>query len=305
MKHLATALHALAVLAFASAGDAQDPAAQGTEPPLQPKGEPKVEIQRLEAWPTLKGKALEALRTDVERLRKARTPEMAEQAQATLAATGAAAAPDLIAVLGKEQDPGALARVESVLERVTGAEHTRLLAGEFAAKAGPVRTWCLKRAARFPDAGVRSPAEAALDRVTKLGEKADREERYAAALCATSAGSLRGVDVLASWAVEGWGKRGEEMRFALEAVRGPEASGIVFPLIASEERQKIVGGLHMLAGCGDPAAAERVRPFLDSDDNSIRVAAINAMRGIVDGEPPIANLPVFEAIELAKQWKSR
>jgi hypothetical protein len=29
------------------------------------------------------------------------------------------------------------------------------------------------------------------------------------------------------------------------------------------------------------------------------------MRGIVDGDLPIANLPVFEAIELAKKWKER
>jgi hypothetical protein len=45
--------------------------------------------------------------------------------------------------------------------------------------------------------------------------------------------------------------------------------------------------------------------LLDDTDNSIRVAAINAMRGIVDGELPITNLPVFEAIELAKKWKEK
>jgi len=48
-----------------------------------------------------------------------------------------------------------------------------------------------------------------------------------------------------------------------------------------------------------------VKRELDSTDNSIRIAAINAMRGIVDGDLPIANLPVFEAIELAKKWKER
>jgi len=48
-----------------------------------------------------------------------------------------------------------------------------------------------------------------------------------------------------------------------------------------------------------------VKPQLDNTDNSIRIAAINALRGIVDGDLPIANLPVFEAIELAKKWKTR
>jgi hypothetical protein len=49
----------------------------------------------------------------------------------------------------------------------------------------------------------------------------------------------------------------------------------------------------------------RVRFFLDDDDNQVRVAAINACRGIVDGAPPEEQLPVFEAIESAKKWKER
>jgi hypothetical protein len=43
-----------------------------------------------------------------------------------------------------------------------------------------------------------------------------------------------------------------------------------------------------------------VKPFLDSDDNSLRVAANHAMRGTVEGAPPLGELAVFEAIELAK-----
>ena len=49
----------------------------------------------------------------------------------------------------------------------------------------------------------------------------------------------------------------------------------------------------------------RVKPFLDSNDNSIRIAAINAVRGMADGEGPVADLPVFDAIELAKKLKNK
>jgi hypothetical protein len=48
-----------------------------------------------------------------------------------------------------------------------------------------------------------------------------------------------------------------------------------------------------------------VLPFLDTNDNTLRIAAINALRGIVDGEPPIERLAVFDAIEMAKTWKER
>jgi len=63
--------------------------------------------------------------------------------------------------------------------------------------------------------------------------------------------------------------------------------------------------LRMLAGCGDASALPPIRKYLDDDDNQIRVAAINACRGIVDGDPPLEQLPVFEAIETAKKWKDR
>ena len=66
-----------------------------------------------------------------------------------------------------------------------------------------------------------------------------------------------------------------------------------------------VAGLRLLAGCGDASALAAVGRHLDSSDNSIRIEAINACRGIVDGDPPLARLSAFEAIEVAKKWKGR
>ena len=46
-------------------------------------------------------------------------------------------------------------------------------------------------------------------------------------------------------------------------------------------------------------------PFLDETDNSIRIEAINALRGIVDGDQPIDKLSAFQAIEVANEWKGK
>ena len=73
----------------------------------------------------------------------------------------------------------------------------------------------------------------------------------------------------------------------------------------SDDRLNIVAGLRLLGGCGDEDSAKRVSPYLDSQDNQIRVAAINAARGIVDGDGPMEQLSVFKAIEVAKMWKRR
>lgn len=287
---------------FASAGFAQEP------PPAQQDAPAAVE--RLTQWPKLEAKAAAALKQDVERIRKAHTPEMEAQGESALLAAGAAAAPELLAVLAKEKDLQARLRIENVLERITGAAHTRLLAAEFANKSAHVRLWTLRRCAGFPDSGVRKLAEEALARAqAEHAKKPDQEgvadELYLAALCATSAGGLGGLEPLISAAQEHWGKRGAELRTALEAVRGDEATDKVTPLLSGSERKQMVAALNLLAGCGSKKALPLVRPNLDSTDNSVRVAAINAMRGIVDGAAPLDKLSAFDAIELAKQWKAR
>jgi hypothetical protein len=229
---------------------------------------------------------------------------MAAEAETALKAVGAGAAPELLPALGKERDDEALERIERVLLAVLGPEHTRLLAEWFGDDDLEVRTFALRRCGAFPDEGVRAPAEAALERVLGKGKKADKGELYAAALAVTASGSLAGFDVMADTARESWNKRGEELRVALEAVRGPQATEQAVALLAGE-RKDVLAGLGLLSGCGDPSSAGHVKPFLDSDDHQVRVAAINALRGIVDGEGPLDKLPVFDAIELAKEWKGR
>jgi hypothetical protein len=87
-------------------------------------------------------------------------------------------------------------------------------------------------------------------------------------------------------------------------VRGPEATARLAPALEGE-RDGAVAALRLLAGCGAADVVGRIRPHLDSTDRGLQLAAINALRGIVDGAPPLATLPVFEMIERAKAWKAR
>jgi hypothetical protein len=301
---------ALALCALAAAAAGQDPAPAPPAPPPEgpaPAARPKAEeIVRLEAWPEIPKDQKKQVEVDIERLRKAHTEEMGVQARAALIADGAGIVPELLPKLGKEKDPAAVARIEEVLTAVTGAQHTRLLAASFADKSQPLRTFALLRVAEFPDAGTRAEAEAALARAAAVQDpgKEDQAEHLAAALAATASGSLLGLDHLAERAETGFGAHGKRMRTALEAVRGPEATQQLAPRLKGERAQKIAA-LNLLAGCGDPSAKALVKPHLDDSDNSVRIAAINALRGIVDGDPPLDQLPVFKAIELAKEWKAR
>lgn len=281
---------------------------------LQQGGEEveEQEIVRLEAWPELSAEGKRSIKLEIDRLRKARTEEMGDDAAYALVKMGASIVPSLLPKLGKEKDEAARGRIVDVLDRVTGPEHTRLLALELDDKSQAVRAWAMQRVAAFPDPGVRAEAEKALERVAKRlakakkKSKADRHEHYVAALVTTSSGSLAGLDHLLSVAQKKWGDYGKDMRAALEAVRGPGATKALAGFLKEDDRIVKVAALKVLAGCGDRETAVRlVRPHLDDDDNSIRIAAINALRGIVDGDPPLDKLPVFRAIEIAREWKSR
>lgn len=284
------------------------------------RAQAREEIVRAESWPKLDAATADKVKLDVERLRKARTPEMGVQARDALVAAGAGVAPPLLAALGREEDREAQARIVEVLDRVTGEEHTRLLAKEFAAKSPTLRKWALSRAARFQDPGVAKPAEEALERARKGLEKkqSDKEELARAAIACAAAGSLAGFDVLQANAYDNWGKYGQDAHAALAGVRGPQATQRAAavltpadspkpndPALKPADRARIVGALRLLGGCGDESARAIVKPFLDSNDNTVRIAAINAVRALLDGEPPLVDLPVFDAVELAKKLKAR
>ncbi len=263
-------------------------------------------IERLTAWPKPADK--DQVLTDVERVCKARVPEMAEKGKAGLLAAGSSGVPFVLERYARERDEEAVKRLYEILLETTDATHTRLLAKEFGHKEVRARTFALWRAAQFPDVEIKKEADAAWARVAKLGDKADADERYAAGLCCASTGSTVGFPGLWDSTVtpKEWDKKKRELRAALAGARGKEATAFVLAKLDDKaDRRTKVAVLRMLAGCGDKDCVSVVRPFLDDEDNQIRVAAINALRGIIDGADPIENLSAFEAIEMAKEWKSR
>ena len=272
----------------------------------------REEVERLDAWPALEKEARRSAQTEIQRLRKARTEAMGEQARDALVALGAGAAPLLLPALGKEKGEDARARIVEVLDKITGPPHTRLLAEEFANRSLEVRIWTLRRVALFPDPGVRPAAEAvwsklrpAAENEKKKRKEPDPRERLAGALAATSSGSCAGLEHLLERSRGGCITRGRGGRPAAEGVRGPEATALLTDRLDGE-RAETIAALRLLAGCGErEAAVPRVRPFLDAEDAGLRIAAINALRGIVDGDPPVEKLSVFDAIERAKAWKRR
>lgn len=290
--HLLLALAAgLAPAAYAAV---QDPA---------PAKEAPQAAAKLGAWPKPADK--DVLLVEIEKICKASTEEMERGGREAVAAAGAAAVPFLLDRYGKERAEDARDRLQDVLLGATDASMTRLLAARFEDKNELVRTFALWRAAAFPDPELKAAAEKAWARAEKAGKKTTPDERYATALCCASAGSMAGFDALWEAVSAKWDRKKRELRAALDGVRSKEASAWALAKLKADDRKASVAALRMLAGCGVKDDAGRIKGLLDNEDNSIRVAAINALRGMVDGDGPLEDISAFEAIETAKKWKGR
>ncbi|HED64971.1 MAG TPA: hypothetical protein ENJ09_05375 [Planctomycetes bacterium] len=282
----------------------------GPAPTFSPT-DPLVAVQdpeRLEAWPKLDAKHAAEAKTEVARLRKARTETMGADAAEKLVALGAGTAPLLLSALGHEKSPATRDAIRSVLDRLTGAPHTRLLAEAFADRSVVTRIWALRRAARFPDPGTRAQAEGALSSARKVrrGKSPDPELVLAASLACASAGSAKGFDALFEDARANWAADGALLRIAFAELRGKEMTARLAEHLDDSARATRLAALRLLGAAGvRPEGVAAVEPFLDNEDAGLVTAAVNALRGIVDGKPPLERLSAFETIEQAKAWKKR
>ncbi|MEM6674932.1 MAG: hypothetical protein AAF726_18935 [Planctomycetota bacterium] len=277
-----------------------------------------ADVERLSAWPECADAP--AVKRAVARLRKAHNPEMEAGGHADVEAAGACAAPILLKWLGKERDEATQERLTTALDAVTSPAHTRLLAEHFDDRVEAVQRFAVRRVAVLGDPGLREVAEARYDALAeraadpKKGSEVDPLDLDLAAVLCTSTGSQTGLDrVLALAQPEPW----TEWKDTLSpAATHASASGtdvrdaVVRELASAREagakgRQQHVAALTLLARVGGSEDASTVAPSLDDEANQVLVAAINALRMLVDGDPPLEKISTFDAIERAGKWKAR
>lgn len=278
---------------------------------LQDKKDP----EKAEAWPDAPAK--KALTKSIGKLRKAASDEMVRQGFEELAAMGAGAAPTLLVALGKERDADAARRIREALDDVTTAAHTRLLAEHFDAKKEPTKLYALRRVAELGDAGLREDAEARWTELLAMKKDTERKgkkkvteelERHLAVLT-LSTGSPASLEACMGLAgAKAYGKWSGTLNAAARhaGAAGTEVAETLATTLGSETAMRPrLAALRLLTWAGTKDHAKAVAPCLDARENNVKIAAINALRRLVDGDDPIEKLSAFDAIERANKWKAR
>ncbi len=283
-------------------------------PALIGLGTPAVaQDEHATAWPDAKDEP--ALKLAVQQVHKATSDEMAATGLATIQAEGAAAAPLLLKTLLREKDDEAIERVSGALDAVTTRTHTRLLAESFEDNAAALRRYALRRVAVLGDKGLRETAEALVASFEKRAESRSKKTRVEdldldlAAALALSTGSLLGVERSLKLAgSKSWSEWSDTLEGAAAGARaaGDDVASAIAAFLAPDKKDgERVAALRLLTYAGSEKQARAVRPLLDSNANHLKVAAVNALRMMVDGDPPLKKLSAFDAIERAQKWKTR
>ncbi len=278
----------LLLLALLPAAD--DPPAPATRPATEP-------------WPKLDAVQAKELGIQIESLKRVDADLVAPVAE-RIAEFGKGAVPFLHESMARQKpeadgsDPEIVTRLLLPLDRLVDAGDELRVAKDATHRSVFVRRFSLRKLGAFGSAEALPVAKKAL-------QDKDEETRFEATLACFALGSIDGLPELLAAARDRWPRVGRRIRAAVERNRSEEATERLLPHLGAKEWQDVCAALRLLAGVGTKRSVHTVARHLDSTDHRIKEDAINALRGIVDGEPPLERLSAFDLAEMAAAWRKK
>jgi hypothetical protein len=247
---------------------------------------------KLAEWPTLDAAGKNRAQALVGQFRKP-DPQLHADARKQLVALGAGAAPMLMQQISDRAD-NVNAMVFAVLDELVTAEHSALLAREVKKPRVELRRWLCGRLCRLRDADLAPVLESLVS---------DQDERTAfhAQLGLLGLRRQSAVAPVVAYTKSRWAELGPLVAEVLTPARAAEAATPVFEYIAKAPAGDQMAALRIARYLMVKEQGMLLRAYIESSDHAVKREAINAAR-VVHGEPPIENLSVFQAIELAKEW---
>jgi hypothetical protein len=270
--------------------------------------EPPPEPLEPLAWPKLSTDAAQRLHRVQQALPKLAADDDAgfEKLRAEIAGIGPAACPRLLKDLAKaaekaEEGAPLVERLRALLELVAvDPALVPLVARELEHASPAVRLWSAERLLAWAD-------PRALDAVrARAPKEKDSFVRGTLVLLRCTLGDVEALPELEALLEKEWARWRGRAHAALRGLRGKATSEAMLERLrsAEDERERLFA-LRVLASVGERGAIDAVASYLDADARSIREAAVNALRGIVDGQEPRYDVSVFDLVELVEAWKKR
>lgn len=277
---------ALAVLSATLA-----PAQQGKPAP----DAPATTDGKLAEWPALKDADKTKALALVEQFRKPET-KLHEPAHKALVALGAGAAPLVMQQCADKAD-GINAQLFAVLDETLGRPHTALMARESKKPRTELRRYLVRRLCRMGDKDLTTYFET-------MAKDPDPETAFCAQLGAYAQGKTGWLPAILEHCKTNWPTMGPVVAEAFAPARSQELATPVFEAIAPKGAVEQMAGLRLLRHLMVKEQGALLHRYLEAGEHTVKREAINTAR-CLHGEAPIENLSVFQAIEMAKQWRAK
>lgn len=218
---------------------------------------------------------------------------------ARLIEVGEAAVPSCFDAVKRMEEADRLQPLWQVLDTILVEEDLELGWSILKKKASETLRVYLVR--RFAD----STLKAAPKFLAKQLESEQEARIYEAARGLAWRGEASVMPILEQQVRDYWLEEAERLRTDFAGIeRGPLTEAIE-PLLLQQRTKEKLAALRLVELFGDAPLAKQVAPFLSESDTTLRLAAINACRVVIDGEAPLARPSMTEIIERAEAWKAK
>jgi hypothetical protein len=247
---------------------------------------------RLAEWPSLKDTDKERVLALAGQFKKA-DADLHAAATKQLLDLGAGAAPLLFQQVSDRAE-NQNAQICAVLDTMLDRRHAALMARECKKPRVELRRYLIRRLCTFTDPELLPVLQAAT-------KDKDEATAFYAALGALALQQRDAVAPVMAYTKRHWPEVGDLVAAVLPAARSQEVGEWLFAAIATAPAADQMAGLRLVRYLATKEQAAQLRRYLESADHTVKKEAVNAAR-VLHGEPPLENLPVFQAIELSKHW---
>jgi hypothetical protein len=250
--------------------------------------------KKLDEWPALKDTDRDRVLAMAAQFKK--DSKLHEAARNGLVGVGEAAMPLLFQQVSDRQE-ASNEQLFLVFDKVIGPQHAALLARELGKPRVELKRYLVRRLCRFVDPTM-APVLVAASR------DKDAQVAITGSIGALALKQKEALPAVLLRAKNDWDSIRELAAEVLPAARSSECGMWAIDCLKDAHPVDRVAALRLLRYLAVKEQAAYLRIYLDAEDHGVKKEAINAMR-VLYGQPPMENLSVFQAIEMAKEWKTK
>ncbi len=248
-------------------------------------------------WPPLKQVRKSLAKETLPRAASA-NEERAAKARKLILGYGPGVAPVLLEALRSRTKAKVRDVAVALLDKLIQPKHGPLLARAYTGKNAIRDRYVIGKLAQFR-------SKTYLSVMRKAAHHKDPAVVELASFALANLGDTAALPFLFEQTKTNWKERNYDIRVAGLALKGDKATRWLLDRLFKEDTPTKMAALRLLGVAGVRKCASTVAAYLDSQQHQLRAGAVNALRGIIDGDPPHRTLSVFQAINAVKKWKAR